>query len=451
MAKIAICAGEAQLESGVAATPSQGPSAPFLELIPPYRRAFVSSHYPPFIVSTQGKGWHTEKRGHLTDGKVSDHLAGQYYVGTIPRHFTHNIALDLDNHDKRSARTLDRRTEQARQAFGEAAPLAFSTPSGGRHLYYLLSGPAWSDRARAFAVDKLQEHGLELQPGQIEVYPDGGRALRLPLGRDCWLLDPDTLLPVDGHRDANLHTLQGILADHRYDTLEIPPGYRATERPQEAVTGRRRASGRSVGEFMEEVDRLLRDGLWMSSQRNRAFLKLTWFMRVIWGFDAERTEGELWAWIQQYHNGYSREYQASPDKVRRKVRDIVQAFKPEKVGTGRKGESCKAAERPAAPRSAAGAAIEQYVDAQPFDNRERAFLWRVLDFAHRHGQPTLDGQLEVQIPSRTLKWFHWQYGPMLKLLISQGCIELSRNYGAQVRRCKTYRVPCLDKGLPHCS
>ena len=244
---------------------------------------------------------------------------------------------------------------------------------------------------------------------------------------------------IDAHRVDAADALVATLQAGRYDTITVPADYRAHQVP-EGRTGRRGRRGGSPSEFMAEVDRLLRDGLWRPSQRNDATLKLCWYMRVIWGWDAERTEDGLWIWIQQSHNGQSREYNTSPDKVRRKIAGAVRAFKPEKVGTGH-----RATESPTEPRSGLGGAIGQYVDAQPLDERERVFLAALLEYAHRRGTNTLDGQLEVQVPSRTAKGFNRQYGPLMRLLTSQGIVELAGRYGAQIGRCNTYRMPCLDR------
>jgi len=192
---------------------------------------------------------------------------------------------------------------------------------------------------------------------------------------------------------------------------------------------------------MAEVDRLLRDGLWRASQRNDATLKLCWLMRTVWGLDPERTESELWCWMRNYHNGQSKEFMADPEKVRGKIRAVVLSYDPEKAQSPRRALECPRTGDPS--RSALGMAIEAFVDAQPLDTRERAFLARLLEYAHRRGEPTLDGQLEVEIPSRTLKTFDREYPPVLRLLVSQGIVEMARNY-SRMGRCKAYRLPLLE-------
>jgi len=414
-------------------------------LLKRYKSAFIPSHYTPFAIqradAQHRRGWFTENRPgvFLTDDKISAHLEGRYWIGPVPKTSTKSVVIDLDK--RGNARSLDRRTEQVRAAFPEAEPLIFSTPSGAYHLHLMLGGPSWSDRAAAFVKDRLADAGIKLTPGEFEVFPCGAKAIRAPLGRDCNLLDSHTLDPVDGDRAVNLHTLNDILENERYDLLEIPADYGATETPeghQKATRGRVRPSS---GEFMLEVDRLERDGLWRPSQRNDAFLKLTWYMRVIRGFDAERTATELRAWIDKFNNGLSREYTANREQVYRKIRDVVRCFDPGKVGSK---STYKAPESPREAAAGLEGVVEGFVDAQPLDWRERAFLGELLRYAHQRGEVSLDGcELEVLIPARTLKTWDRQYAPILRNLQVQGCVEKARNY-TTLGRCTAYRVPCLD-------
>ena len=329
-------------------------------------------------------------------------------------------------------------------AFPECAPIAFSTPRGGRHLHYALAAPAWAERVSGYGRDRLTAAGVQLRAGEVELFPSGAKLLRAPLGRGCYLLDPHTWEPVSLDRRDNLEALGELLGREQYDRLEVPASYGANETPRKLGTGPRRRVQASPSEFMQECDRLLREGLWRTSQRNDACLKLAWLMRVVWGFDAERTRHELVAWLDAGHNGCSREYLADPAKARRKVAAIVAAFRPEKVGTGTR-RAPGARVRPPDGRVDLDGAIGAFVDGQALDGRERRFLARLLAYAHRRGADTLDGTaLDVAIPFRTLKTWDWQYGPILRLLLSQGCVELAGRYGAQIGRCNSYRVPRLD-------
>ena len=413
-----------------------------------YKAAFVPSHYPPFAIQTRDQAtkrqWFTvNRRGvYLTDPKVEKHLNGDYHIGTIPKVFTRSIIVDIDIDDG-GERSLDQRTEKVCSAFPEMSPLAFSTPRRGRHLHFILEKPEWSDRAQAFARDRLTDAGVLLAPGQVELFPAGGKAIRAPLGRDCFLLDNHTLEPVHPDRMENLHTLNEILANDQYDTLAVPGDFRVTvPEEQRRSSCRRVRSYDSDNEFMHVVDRLLREGLWRPSQRQEALLKLNWFMHVIWRFDSDSVEKELCTWISQHHNGFSKDFKRDPQWVYRDIREKVRAFDPDKAST-------KQTETPPrVPRKAEEdlqARIQEFLRATPLDDHEKTLLAKIFGYAHRHGEDTPDGRsLNVEIPSRTLQSFNRQYGPILKALMTASYVKKTRNYGADIKRCNTYRVPRLD-------
>ena len=415
-------------------------------LLDRYKQAFIPSHYSPFAIQTldqnRRRSWCTESRKgvYLTDPKIEAHLRGDYYVGPVPKNFTRSIIFDLDAGE--NWRTLDVRTEQVCAAFPDVSPLLFSTPREGRHLHYMLSQPTFSDRATAFGKDRLASAGLVLEPGKIELFPAGSKAIRAPLGRDCFLLDNDTLDPVSQNRFENLHTLDELLETERYDRLAIPTDYRPTETPEIPQQATRQRIQRSGGEFMQEVDRLLRDGLWKPAQRNDAFLKLTWYMRVIWGLDVDNTVAELRVWIDQYHNGFSQEYNANREGVYRKVREVVERFD---LGRVRKRRAYQTQET----GSDDEGRISAFVNATSLGSTERDFLVCLLRYALRWGKDGSDGQIEVEVPSRTLKSFHRQYGPILRRLIEGGHMVMTRNYGADIDRCKAYTFPRFARCVPH--
>ena len=416
-------------------------------LLKRYKSAFVPSHYTPFAIqyadAQRRRGWFTENKPgvFLTDGKISAHLEGRYWIGPVPKTFTKSVVFDLDR--GRNWRSLDRRTEQVRAAFPDAEPLIFSTPRGGRHLDYMLEVPSWSNRVAAFAKDRLADAGIELAPGEVEVFPAGAKAIRAPLGRDCYLLDGHTLDPVDGDRAVNLYTLNELLQYERFDRLAVPADYRAIETPEIPQRAVKRRVRRSSSEFMLEVDRLERNGLWRLSQRHDALCKLNWYYHVIDGMSGDEVVGKLWTWIREKNNGFSRDYRERQDWVRRNIEGLVKAWNPGKVGSK---STYKAPESPRKAAVGLEGAIEGFLDAAPLDWQERAFLGELLRYAHHRGEVTLDGcEIEVPIPSRTLKTFDRQYGPFLAVLMQQGYVAKVRNYGVHIGRCTAYRVPFLER------
>ena len=419
-----------------------------LDAVPPgmvqrFKDAFVPSYRVPFAIQTpkqqQKRSWFTETKPgrYLTDSKIEAHLAGRYYIGPVASTYTRSVCVDLDR--GRHWRSLDKRTQQVLDVFPQANPLIFSTPRHGRHLHFMLDGPVWATSAAEYATDQLGAAGLDLAAGQIEVYPAGNKALRAPLGRDCYLLDVDTFDPVHPLHSENLHTLDALLERQQYDLIDIPGTYRPKETPAGASRRLVRVDPDQASEFMLEVDQLLRDGLTGPGQRNDAFLKLSWFMHVIWGFDGERTAQELWAWIRSHHNGHSQDYNRDPQAVYRKCQQVVQYFDWDKVSSGHKATN---------PPPAADDLIQSYVDQTLLDDRSRAFLARLLRYARQRGQETLDGCLEVQIPSRTMKSYDRQYGPILRELIEAGHVQKIGQFATHLKRCCRYRFKGLGGKTP---
>lgn len=410
------------------------------DLIPQYRQGFLASHYPPFalqsIAAQQKRTWFTyrEKSEYLHDGHLKSHLQGKYWVAQNPRIFSRCLVVDIDN-----GPGLEDRTQKAMTAFPDAAPLVFTTPRGGLHLYYMLP-PGWSKRVHQFAVNRLTHAGVDLAPGKIEVYPNGGRAIRLPLGRDCQFLDHQTLEPVHPSRSRQLEALHTTLRDHRYDTLVIPgsedvPAQKRQSKPYHLRP--RNGDPSQVGEFMLEVDRLLTFGLKEKGERNTSTLKLCWYFHAVQGMNGPQVEDALWQWITTKHNGQSEDFAQNPQRVRKLIGDAVKHFDPAKVGTG----SQVAPERPRNGDNELRDRIAAFVAGLPLDDRGKRLLSRGLEYAHKRGIQK-GGGIEVQIPSRTLKSFDWQYGHILPTLLEHGYISKTMGYSEKLGICNTYFFRC---------
>ena len=313
----------------------------------------------------------------------------------------------------------------------------FSTPRGGLHLYFILAQPNFSNRVTQWAKDRLVDAGIALAQGKVEVYPNGGKPIRAPLGRDCRLLDPQTLEPITCNREGDLWALDQILAGERYDRLVIPPDYGAIELPVEPSKRRLRLPG--DGAFMQEVDRLLRVGLTGRGQRNEALLKLGWYCSRHLGFRGASAVAWMEAWIRDKHNGKSEDYNKRPDQVRQQIVGIVRYYDAEER-RGHQGVQKK----PRKPRQEGLLSqIEGYLATLGVGDRERRFLGRVLEYAHNKGAASTDGgEHKVEIPSRTLKSFDRSYGEIMEGLAQQNLLVRILNYSTR-GRCSTYSVKRL--------
>lgn len=382
-------------------------------LLPDYKSIFVPSHEPPFGIERDGE-WRTVQQGHLHDRRLRAHILGGDTVGVRGREFTNVVTVDLDDGDD-----LHRRYDACREAIPEATPIVQSTPHGGLHPIYVLHKPCWTQPAVSFFKDRLMAQGMEIRDGNCEVNPSK-RVLRAPMGAGCNLLDADDLVPF-GTRDFGLVVFERTLIQGKYDTLEIDESYRPSEHPHET----RRRPSRGPSDHMKEVDRLLNEGLTGPNQRNHAIQKLSWHFHAIYGFSHERAAQELWEWTQTMTNGYSRTYNRNPESAKRKCWDVAN-----------RTTATPSRRIPQVPDH-----IRDHVRGLRLDHPRRAKLYmNVLNYAEKYGQ-TVEGMYQVEIPSRTLKTFDRQYGPILRSLLATGLMEEGPSYGAQIHRCQAYRVP----------
>jgi len=264
---------------------------------------------------------------------VRKHLNGDYYVGASGRAFTRTVTVDIDAHDGQSKEDVLARTEAVIQAVGDAKPLVTTTPRGGAHTTWLTSEATWTESGRAFVVNRLKEAGIRLASGDVEVFPHGRKLLRLPLGRDCLMLDPESLEPV-GDRRASIEALDWLLANDKLERLEIPEEFNPTTvQAKTGKTRRQREFNRTaVSPFMREIDNLLFFGLQGPNSRNNAMLKLNWYAHAILGHDPDTVAKDLQGWIDEGHNGFSRDYNRNPQAVYNHIDRIIANFDWGKVG-----------------------------------------------------------------------------------------------------------------------
>ncbi len=141
------------------------------------------------------KNIHAQKPIPLTKYHIAKHLQGEYWIARALPKYTDFFCIDLDcGISAASLRDLNERYDRVRKLLGN--PVVFqSSESGGLHLYY------WTDYGLKDFLGKvlnrfLSQNGLALKGGVIETFPGTIDHLRLPLGRDSHLLDPETLRPL---------------------------------------------------------------------------------------------------------------------------------------------------------------------------------------------------------------------------------------------------------------
>lgn len=144
------------------------------------------------------------------------HLIGDYAVAPMAGGWVQWVALDIDAHPRNGESELDAR-RRAKRVLGAVwralncsatrHPLVLRSPGGGYHVWLPLTrGPASANAEHTWPAQMVQrcvawhltQAGLELGPGNLEVFPSGV-GLRAPCGRGMVLLgatqpdDPDAL------------------------------------------------------------------------------------------------------------------------------------------------------------------------------------------------------------------------------------------------------------------
>lgn len=121
-------------------------------------------------------------------------LAGEFYLSKEMAYWNDFFCLDLDN--RCGTDELYARYRSFRAVL--PTPLVIQSSSSlGLHLYYYIDGLCRSTEIKRLLADLLTGHGIQAKPGYIETFPGNVSHLRLPLGKDSMLLDPDTLVPLD--------------------------------------------------------------------------------------------------------------------------------------------------------------------------------------------------------------------------------------------------------------
>lgn len=395
-----------------------------------FKQTFFPAYKSPFGIRRVEHEWTIETRPgrYLTDAKVKAHLEGRYWVGPTSRTFTKSITVDLDAHDEWAKRDFTERARRTIDAMPDTPPLVFSTPRGGIHATWLLPEAVWSERARAFVLDQLDKSDIRPALGRVEIFPTGRQVLRAPLGRDCFLLDNDDLIPI-GDRKACVEALDWMLRYDKVERLEIPPQYRSTLTPAGIRQGR--SGPNSVSPWMRSMDDLLTFGLETRGTRNESLLNLCWFFHVVHGHDSETVVHDLRGWIDTRHNGFSDDYNRDPETVYQHIERIVSNFAWSKVPNPQYGGRRKHG------GSNFGWALDYLIDLS-LNERARRLLAHFIDYATRRGELRGFG-FEVRIPSRTLKSWDRRYGPQLRLLIKRGHLAPGPNY-TTLGKAQTYRV-----------
>lgn len=175
------------------------------EIAAQHEEAFAASAFPGDASAIYGAAFHRrDRRGEWPDPKrplctedVDDHLAGRETIAITWPSRVNCAEIDIDAKDPAGLITLRSRVDRVISIFGAERCIVWhssSGPKGGRRVRIVFDELHDAVAVRRAVVARLEAAGLAMKGGQIELWPNGGCALRAPLGRDSALVLADGTL-----------------------------------------------------------------------------------------------------------------------------------------------------------------------------------------------------------------------------------------------------------------
>jgi len=151
----------------------------------------------------------------LTKDVIANHLLGKFWIATFPQKIARYICFDVDQSAEQMAiyRVL---MEWFR------VPLIFRSSSNhGLHLYCYLACDFHITVQKLINITKIEllKRGVEARPGICEIFPDPTKPLRLPLGKDSFLLDPQTLQPFSADLTESIRLIGESIIPQTFQDL----------------------------------------------------------------------------------------------------------------------------------------------------------------------------------------------------------------------------------------
>jgi hypothetical protein len=154
------------------------------------------------------------------------HLLSRYWVATFAPEVPRYLCIDID-----ASESLPSIYRIVRDWVPH--PIVFqSSDSKGLHVYAFrdFDFPIRADKLIRIISTELKIRGVKMAPGICEVFPAPNKFLRLPLGKGSFLLDPNTLTPMNLSLRESIKFIKENLRRHSFEEL-FPGLYRKIGRP----------------------------------------------------------------------------------------------------------------------------------------------------------------------------------------------------------------------------
>jgi len=414
---------------------------------------FVQCRFPYNIKTDEYPDWVTRsfygKHATLDDYAIARHLTGKHLVAVFPGSYTKYLVLDIDQSGYQ---------KEILKAVLQILPdplVIQSSATKGIHVYYFFDPVIRVDKLEKLMGTILNTHEVPVRPGYCEVFPQMKRALRLPLGKGSYVVDPQTLDPI--HRNAadgirfikeNIiyHSIDKVLpygesGDEliKCDSVPYKPTRNTVELPVETgiATSKRHLnpltdpSDKFTGrEFHDLIDGLLREGIQRPGTRYVLQSKLIFHFWSL-GYSREKCYEVISQWYLS-HNHQSKNWQANPGKVFRQLKGAITSF----YRNGeRKGYQSRSMRR----GTLTVPDVQNIIQMTP-NYRMQKFLFSLLTYACN----ARDSLGEFWLPKNAIVKFdacsNTSYQEKMSFCESIGLITMVKEHSIKEHRARTYRT-----------
>jgi len=248
------------------------------------------------IKQINGKRWSTKNKP-LCDTPILAHLEGKYFVGVLGQWYPRFAIFDIDEQPIE-------RVNEIREFLNLNDNNSMLFDSESKDSYHLIIKPHLNNNPPT--IKRLQS-ALKIFAikNNIEIYPQANRVIRLPFGQYQYPTDIEYF-----HLESWQDKLYWFNKLDEYDLREIEG--------QQLGLDLHTISVGSMPNIMQEAKELLEYGLQIPSSRHDSQFKILYYL---WRNNVPQDQAEAitWRWIQNKHNGFSKEIIRHPGQVRKEI------------------------------------------------------------------------------------------------------------------------------------
>jgi len=243
----------------------------------------------------------------LNDTEIKKHLKGEQAIGTLGPWYPQYALLDLDHKPATIAEEI-----RAGLGLNDKNSMRFSSES--LDSWHILFKPHLNNEPPPLTRfnNVLKKEAKKLD---IEVYPQKKRVIRLPFGRGQYFEDRTT-----GFFLNQVELLDEFL---KLDPFDITGLEEQQSLKFKGTIGQRIPLPTASG-FIQNATYLYDHGLQGPGTRHNAQFAVAVLLYRKMNFSPDQTVDEVWKWVNEKHNGQSRDILRHPQQVKREIIAQVQ-------------------------------------------------------------------------------------------------------------------------------